>query len=58
MERTELSLTTYRCYCKKPKTHRLLVDGGYGHYILELCEDCHRSENKAFVVRDEKIKNE
>lgn len=48
---------TFSCFCLGRKTRRLTLDGGAtGIYHLELCDGCYRTENRQFVICEERIR--
>jgi len=44
------------CNCNAKKQHRLFFDGGtiLGEYALDLCNGCYFTQNKKFLIREEK----
>lgn len=51
-----MSISPISCRCKNKKTHKQIFDGGIlGNYIINLCDSCYLSQNKKFMITEEKI---
>lgn len=56
MEGNESSISTFHCSCPKPKTRKLVFDGGSsGQYAVELCSTCYPNERKKFLISEKRI---
>jgi hypothetical protein len=52
----KLNQPNFRCFCKLPKKHRLIFDGGSsGQYTIDLCKRCYRQQDKRFLIFEERI---
>lgn len=49
-------ISPFSCSCKTKKTHKLVFDGGVlGNYTVSLCHPCYLSQDKKFMISEEKI---
>lgn len=50
------TLDIYECECQDKKAYRLTFDGAStGHYIAEYCQKCYDSDDKQFMIYEERI---
>jgi len=51
-----MNFTTFSCSCKEKKQYKLVFDGGVlGTYTILQCVSCYLSQNKKFLISEEKI---
>ena len=51
-----MTISPFSCICKKKKTHKLVFDGGVlGNYTINLCSSCYLTQDKKFMITEEKI---
>jgi len=51
--------TTFYCNCNFKKKYKLVFDGGLlGEYTLSLCHSCYLSQDKKFMISEEKIREQ
>lgn len=51
-----MTISPFSCICNKEKTHKLIFDGGVlGNYTINLCNSCYLSQDKKFMISEEKI---
>ncbi|MGI0008521.1 MAG: hypothetical protein ACRD92_02765 [Nitrosopumilaceae archaeon] len=49
-------ITIFQCKCQKPKMSRLTFDGGSsGQYVVEICQECYKDDDKKFLVSEERL---
>jgi hypothetical protein len=47
----------YICECADKKMYRVMFDGGehIGNYVAEYCQKCYDSDDKQFMICEERI---
>ncbi|MCH7649345.1 MAG: hypothetical protein IIA83_12170 [Thaumarchaeota archaeon] len=51
-----MSISPFSCICNNKKTHKLVFDGGVlGNYTVSLCHSCYLSQDKKFMISEEKF---
>jgi len=46
----------FSCKSDEKKSHKLVFDGGIlGNYVVSLCHSCYLSQDKKFMISEEKI---
>ena len=51
-----MTLAPFSCQCDRKKTHKLIFDGGVlGNYTVFQCHSCYLSQDKKFLISEEKI---
>jgi len=51
-----MTFSTFSCSCNRIKQHKLVFDGGVlGNYTISLCTPCYLSQDKKFMITEEKI---
>jgi len=46
----------FACNCNRSKRHKLVFDGGVlGTYAVSLCNPCYLSQDKKFMISEEKF---
>lgn len=53
---TEKQIPVFACKCEELRVIRILFDGGdHGNYTIEYCQKCYDSDDKQFLISEERF---